>query len=127
MNYTDKRAWLYTRIDAPEDTHGALKGQEKELYDYAGQMGLSVAGTSSDLGSGLNFDRPGLIRLTAAAREGSYDILLVRSLSRLGRDTAQTFELLRQLDGLGVHVLSPLEGEIRLDEEPRNALSLKLE
>ena len=23
-----KRAWIYCRIDAPEDTHGVLKGRE---------------------------------------------------------------------------------------------------
>ena len=30
-----KRAWLYCRIDAPEDEHGHLKEQKKELMDYA--------------------------------------------------------------------------------------------
>jgi hypothetical protein len=25
-----KRAWLYCRIDAPEDAHGMLKGQKKD-------------------------------------------------------------------------------------------------
>jgi len=26
-----QRAWIYCRIDAPEDTHVSLKGQKKEL------------------------------------------------------------------------------------------------
>ena len=33
-----KRAWIYCSIDAPEDTHGALKEQFKSLMDYAEQM-----------------------------------------------------------------------------------------
>ncbi len=115
MNDTNKRAWLYSRIDAPEDTHGALKGQEKELYDYAGQMGFAIAGSSSDLGSGTDTNRPGLAAMTAAAREGSFDILLVTNLSRLGRNAEQTLGLLRQLGELGVSVYSPMEGRLGHD------------
>jgi DNA invertase Pin-like site-specific DNA recombinase len=115
MTNTEKRAWVYTRIDAPEDTHGMLKNQEKELLSYAEQMGFSIAGISSDLGSGTDFKRPGLARLTDAAAEGSFNILLVKSVSRLGRDAVKTTELLRQLNGLGITVFSPLEGEINLD------------
>lgn len=124
MTNTKKRAWIYTRIDAPEDTHGALKLQEKGLYDYAGQMGFAVAGISSDLGSGMDFERPGLARLTSAARDGAFDILLVKSLSRLGRDTEKTLELVGRLGDMGVNVCSPLEGEIRLDAAPWNMFAL---
>ena len=48
-----KSAWIYCRIDAPEDTHGALKGQYERLETYAAQMGFTVVGSSQDLGSGL--------------------------------------------------------------------------
>ena len=121
MNYTNKRAWLYSRIDAPEDAHGILK----ELFEYAGQMGMTVAGTSSDLGNGHGFERPGLAQLTAAAREGRFDVLLVISLSRLGRDAEATENLIRQLHELGVGVCSPLEGEIRLDSPLFDSYGLK--
>lgn len=117
MTNTEKRAWIYSRIDAPEDTHGALKLQEKSLFDYAEQMGFSIAGTSSDLGSGADFNRPGLLRLTTAAQRGEFDILLVKSVSRLGRDTRPTLTFIEQLGALGVSVFSPLEGEIKLDSE----------
>ena len=65
-----KSAWNYCRIDAPEDIHGALKGQYERLETYAEQMGFTVVGSSQDLGSGLNFDRPGLQAvLEAPSRE----------------------------------------------------------
>ena len=115
MEYANKRAWLYSRIDAPDDAHDHLKNQEKTLFDYAEQMGMTVAGTSSDLGSGNDFERPGLGQVTAAARDGRFDVLLVKSLSRLGRDAEPTGNLIRQLGELGVGVCSPLEGEITLD------------
>lgn len=110
MKEINKRAWLYARIDAPEDAHGALKGQEKELYDYAGQMGFTIAGSSSDLGGGTDTDRPGLKSMTAAARNGSFDILLVKNAARLGRDMKIAAGLIRKLGESGIAVYSPMEG-----------------
>lgn len=109
---TQKRAWLYTRIDAPEDTYGGLKGQEKELMDYAEQLGFAVVGGSSDLGSGMNLNSAGLAGVTAAAKEGAFDVLLVKSLPLLGRDSAQVMSLLYALEQQDIAVYSPLEGKI---------------
>jgi hypothetical protein len=113
-----KKAWVYCRIDAPEDAHGALKGQKKELMDYAEQMGFEIVGCSEDLGSGMEFDRAGLAEVTKAAGEGKMDVLLVKKLDRLGRDTAKTLEFIRGLEQLGVELYSPLEGEIQLEQSP---------
>lgn len=127
MTNTENRAWIYTRIDAPEDDRGVLKGQEKELLNYAEQMGFVIAGTSSDLGSGLDFERPGLIRLTDAAWEDRFDILLVKNLGRLGRDMVQTAGLLQQLGDLGIKIFSPQEGEIRMNAALQDIPGLTLE
>lgn len=108
-----KRAWLYCRIDAPEDEHGRLKGQQKELSDYAEQMGFEVAGASQDTGSGLHFDRNGLAEVREAAEAGKMDALLIISLSRLGRDAIKTWDFIHRLNQQGVEVYSPLEGEIK--------------
>lgn len=108
----EKRAWVYCRIDAPEDTHGALKGQRQQLMDYADQMGFEVAGSSEDLASGQFFDRPGLKRLTEAANAGAVDVLLIHDISRLGRDTCRVMAYLERLRELGVTAYSPLEGAL---------------
>jgi hypothetical protein len=115
---SQQRAWIYCRIDAPEDTHGALKGQKKELVDYAEQMGFEIVGESEDLGSGLDFECVGLSEIMKAAGEGRMDMLLVKKLDRLGRDTAKTLEFIRGLEQLGVGLYSPLEGEIQLEQSP---------
>ena len=65
-----KRAWLYCRIDTPEDTHGTLKIQKKELVDYAEQMKFEIVGSSEDLGSLRIFERPGLAECVQAAESG---------------------------------------------------------
>lgn len=112
---SQKRAWIYCRIDAPEDSHGALKGQKRELMDYSEQMGFIVVGESEDIGNGLDSDRHGLAEIMKAAGDGRMDVLLVKKVDRLGRDTAKLLEFLRGLDQLGVKLYSPLEGQIQLD------------
>lgn len=108
-----KSAWIYCRIDAPEDVHGALKGQYERLETYAAQMGFAVVGSSQDLGSGLNFDRPGLQAVLEAAKAGSFQILLVHSVSRIGRDMEKTINFIQTISGCGISIYSPMEGEIQ--------------
>lgn len=108
-----KSAWIYCRIDAPEDTHGALKGQYERLETYAAQMDFTVVGSSQDLGSGLNLDRPGLQAVLKAAKGGSFQVLLVDSVSRIGRDMAKTVNFIQTISGCGVSIYSPMEGEIK--------------
>lgn len=115
--HTKQKAWLYCRIDAPEDTHGALKNQKEKLDGYARQMGFEVIGASEDCGSGLDFNRVGLKEAMAAAKTGELDALIVNSVSRIGRDTAKTIDFIRQLNDGGVKVYSPLEGEISMDQQ----------
>lgn len=81
------------RIDTPEDVHGALKGQYERLETYASQMESDVVGFSQDLGSGLQFDRPGLQSALEAAKNGDFQILLVESVSRIGRDAVKVQEV----------------------------------
>ena len=109
------RAWIYCRIDAPEDAHGSLKGQRKELMDYAEQMDFVVTGYSEDLGSGMDYDRSGLAEVLNAAEEAKMEILLIKKLDRLGRDTVKTMELFQDLKKYGIQLYSPMEGEIRMD------------
>lgn len=106
------RAWIYCRIDAPEDIHGALKNQRKQLMDYADQMGFETVGCSEDTASGPKFDRSGLKRFLDAAGKGEVDILIVHDLSRIGRSTCEAVEFLNRLEQMGVSAYSPLEGRL---------------
>ena len=108
-----KNAWIYCRIDAPEDTHGALKGQYEQLERYASQMGFAVVGSSQDLGSGLAMDRPGLLAVREAVKDKDTQVLLVTSIIRIGRDAAGVMEFIGDLSSCGVRIFSPMEGEIR--------------
>lgn len=114
---TKQKAWLYCRIDAPEDTHGALKDQKEKLDGYARQMGFEVIGASEDCGSGLDFNRAGLKEAMAAAQAGELDALIVHSVSRIDRDTAKTIDFIRQLNDCDIKVYSPMEGEISIERQ----------
>lgn len=120
-----KRAWIYCRIDAPEDLHGALKRQRQQLMDYAEQMNCEVVGSSQDQANGLRMNRPGLNEVMEAARAGRLDVLIVRDISRVGRDTCQTMEYLEQLSRMGVQTCSPMEGvlDFTFQKVIRDALS----
>lgn len=120
-----KRAWIYCRIDAPEDLHGALKRQRQQLMDYAEQMNCEVVGSSQDQASGLSINRPGLNEVMEAARAGRLDVLIVRDISRVGRDTCQTMKYLEQLSRMGVQTCSPMEGvlDFTFQKVIRDALS----
>lgn len=111
-----KRAWTYCRIDAPEDAHGSLKKQKKELFDYAEQMGFAVCGSSEDLGSLMDFDRSGLFKVKEAAEDGRIDVLLIKNLRCLGNDSLKTTDFLREFGQLGIRIYSPMEGEIYLKQ-----------
>ncbi len=111
-----KSAWIYCRIDAPEDTHGVLKGQYERLETYAAQMGFTVVGSSQDLGSGLNFNRPGLRAVLKAAKAGSFQVLLVDSMSQIGRDMVKTVNFIQTISGCRISIFSPMEGEIKLSD-----------
>ena len=108
----EKRAWVYCRIDAPEDTHGAIKEQRKLLMDYAEQMGFSVVGCSEDTASGMELNHPGLKRAMEVAQAGSIDVLLVQNISRISRDTCRGMEYLEQFRQRGIAVYSPMEGKL---------------
>lgn len=59
------KAWAYSRIDAPEESHGSLKHQDQKLCEYAEKMGLKVGGHSQELAAAYHLDRLGLKALTA--------------------------------------------------------------
>lgn len=108
-----KRAWIYCRIDAPEDTHGTLKGQYEQLERYAEQLGFAVVGSSQDLGNGTQKISTGLQTAIDAAKAGAFSILLITSSACLGREGACVELILYALGYHGVQVYSPLEGNVR--------------
>lgn len=73
--------------------------------------GWDYAGVYSDLGiTGTTTRRQGFQDLMTRARAGDIDIILVKSISRLARNTVDLLETIRELKTLGVSVRFDREG-----------------
>ena len=113
-----KKAWIYCCVAHNEpDSAEVLERQRHRLESYAKEHGFEIVGVSSDIGSGLTMDRPGLLDFHAAAEDGDTDILLIHSLTRLGRDANKVTKYWHLLRDLGVSVHAADCGEIDLSLE----------
>lgn len=110
-----KRTWIYCRIaHSGPDSAELLEGQRLQLEHYAKECGFEIVGSSSDIGSGLTFDRPGLLTFWDAVDDEAVDVLLLPNLARLGRNVNQVFRYWQLLRGRGVHIYTVTDGEIDL-------------
>ena len=110
-----KRTWIYCRIaHSGPDSVDVLAGQRLQLETYAKKHGLEIVGSSSDIGSGLTLDRPGLLDFLDAVEDESVDVLLLLNLARLGRNINTVVQYWNLLRGLGVHVYTVMNGEFDL-------------
>ncbi len=84
---------LYCRLSRDDDVQGdsnSIANQKKLLSKYAKEYGLSNTKYFVDDGyTGTNFNRPGFIEMIEAAEEGYIGSILVKDMSRLGRDYLQ--------------------------------------
>ncbi len=112
MEHRKKKAWIYARIDAPEDSHGTLKQQYGQLNIYREQLGLEIAGCSSDLGGTTGLERPGLDLFLEEKESREIEVLLVLDPSRISRDEKLCQSFLLQMEKNGIEVYSPLEGRL---------------
>ena len=83
-----KRVWINCRTAYPDAV--SLAVQEQYMIDYAKAHGFLIAGVTSEHGSGLDFSRDGIKAVSHAIEMGEADALLVKELSRLGRDVEET-------------------------------------
>ncbi len=92
------RAGLYLRLSKDDERAGeslSIENQRRILTEYAREHGLTVCDEYADDGySGTNFDRPGVQRLLSDAQTGKIDTILVKDLSRFGRNYIQVGQYL---------------------------------
>ena len=80
---------LYLRISREDgnDESYSISNQKKLLTDYANKMGFTKILYFIDDGiTGTSRDRKDFVRLTAELEKGDIGALMVKDLSRLGRD-----------------------------------------
>ncbi len=93
-------AYLYLRIsrdDPNAGESGSIQNQRELLRQYARLRGLQVAGEYVDDGySGTNYDRPGFRQMCRDIEAGRVRCVLTKDMSRLGRNSARTTDLLEE-------------------------------
>lgn len=89
----NKKAGLYYRLSKDDERIGeslSIGNQKLILERYARENGFEIVDEYIDDGySGTNFNRPGLKRLIEDAQCGRIDTIIVKDLSRFGRDYLQ--------------------------------------
>lgn len=88
-----KRVAIYCRLSREDglDESQSIAMQKKSLEDYVVGKGWKLHKIYVDDGySGTNFDRPGFRQMLYDIEHGYLDIVLVKDLSRLGRNYVQT-------------------------------------
>ena len=105
------KVWLYYRLSRDEDKElNSLTNQKEILLEYAETHGHEVVGESCDDNvSGMHFDREGIERLQEEAEKNSFEAVIVKDLSRLGRHKTQTALFIDYLRRLDIRVLSVTE------------------
>ena len=84
---------LYERLSRDDDLAGesnSITNQKKHLEDYAQKNGFKNIRHFTDDGfSGVNFNRPGFQSLIKEVEAGNVETLIVKDMSRLGRNYLQ--------------------------------------
>ncbi len=117
MEDRKRKAWFYTCIDAPEDTHGALKQQYEQLDAYGKQLPVEEAGCSSDVGGSMSMERPGLKCFWRETGVRVIEVLLILDSSRISRNEDQRREFIKRTKERGIEVISVLEGKLTSNDK----------
>ena len=94
---------LYERLSRDDELQGesnSISNQKQMLEDFARRNGLPNPTHFTDDGiSGTRFDRPGFLAMMEEVEAGRVEAIVIKDMSRLGRDylkVGQVMEILRQ-------------------------------
>ena len=93
------KAGIYARLSNEASGEDTLETQVYFLKKFVeGREDMVLAGTYSDFGyTGTNYERPGFLRLMEDVKRGKIDCIVVKDLSRLGRNYIETGNLIENV------------------------------
>ena len=98
---------IYARVSSAENKNN-LDKQKDRLISYANAKGYKISKIVSEIGSGLNDQRPKLEKLLM---DKSIDIIIVEHKDRLARFGTNYIEKLLSLDNRKIEVINPQMNE----------------
>jgi predicted site-specific integrase-resolvase len=96
---------IYTRVSAAENKD-KLDGQAKRLQDYCAAKGYPIAQVVKEIGSGVNDNRPKLLKLLT---DPTITLIVVEHKDRLMRFGFNYIEQLLELQDRGIEVINLAE------------------
>ncbi len=97
------RVLIYYRI--ARDNSMVMECQKNYLRHWAAEKGYTVVGEISEVGNGIQINRPGLSEAIRASQEKRMDALVVRKLDRLARCPIDTYHLIELLKENGIDLI----------------------
>ncbi len=95
------KAASYSRLsreDGDKMESDSIRNQKDLIADYAKQKGINIVSEYVDDGySGTNFERPNFQRMMEDARKKKINCIIVKDLSRLGRNYIETGKYLEKI------------------------------
>jgi len=85
------------------------------MVEYARKQGWEVVGITAEQGSGLDFNRRGLKEVIEAVKAERVDIVLAKSVCRIGRDVYKTMECVEWMNHYGVKLITANNGEVNFN------------
>ena len=119
----------YARLSVEKDDEGSIQTQVSLLHNYiAEHPELRLADTYIDNGySGTDFDRPSFTRLMDDVRTGKIQCIVVKDLSRFGRDFLETgYYIETLLPKLNVRLIAINDTFDSSREEDVNSISVPI-
>ncbi len=110
----NKLTILYERLsheDGRENESLSIEHQKEYLEEYATRNGFTNFVHRTDDGwSGTRWDRPGFLQIMEDIERGNVGQILIKDMSRLGRDHLRVGLFLEQLRERGVRLIAVAEG-----------------
>lgn len=98
---------LYHRVSTVDQDPTLAR---EDLRAYAARLDADIVLDIEETGSGMRNDRPGLLRVLAAATKGRFDTVLVWKLDRFGRSPLDLLAQVRELEFAGVGFICTSQG-----------------
>ena len=105
---------LYERLSRDDELQGesnSISNQKQMLEDFASRNGLPNPTHFTDDGiSGTRFDRPGFLAMMEEVEAGRVEAIVIKDMSRLGRDYLKVGQVMEVLRQRGVRLIAINDG-----------------
>ena len=105
---------LYERLSRDDELQGesnSILNQKMMLEDYAVRNGFPNPTHFTDDGiSGTRFDRPGFVAMMTEVEAGRVEAIIVKDMSRIGRDYLMVGQIMEQLRKKNVRLIALNDG-----------------